>query len=387
MTLAEYLIHFSLMPTRREELNRTLEGLQTTGVPLIAQVNGQLTPAGFSDDIGLYYIIPGLSRTFDISIDQAATIFFGFILVLGWLFGVMGFWLIFTKPLTRFITLIGLSLFSWYSLTIGDIYVIAAMLPVAVIPLFLAIRTRQQAIPWLGLSYLLFGFLFGIAHTLRSQSATAVMLFILVVILGQRLTFKQRLLPVVFLVSGILIVQLVTHQFVQQRDTYLAAHLPAYQPVAASHPFWHTVYIGFGYLNNSRGIIYQDEFAIQTVQAINPSVGYLSTEYETILREQVIRLIHEQPNLVITTIFAKLGVIGLYFFTFANLGLIAFWKKPLPRVILLAFVISLTFSGLSAVLALPVPSYLLGFSGVATVFGILCLNHWLEPSRLSESSR
>ena len=168
------------------------------------------------------------------------------------------------------------------------------------------------------------------------------------------------------------------NQLLNQKDNYLRRNNPAYERVLREHPFWHSVYIGFGFLNNDYGIKYKDEVAIEKVRSISPKTTYLSEEYEAILKEQVLKLIKTKPLFVLRTIFAKFGVISLYLLIFANVGLIAvyFHRKCWP--LETAFWGAMIFNSLFGVLVIPDERYLTGFITFATLYGIISIEEAIE---------
>jgi hypothetical protein len=62
------------------------------------------------------------------------------------------------------------------------------------------------------------------------------------------------------------------------RDAFLKAHQPNYHPVLRQHPFWHTVYIGLGYLSNDYGLAYKDIVAAKK-KRMSLHLMYCSTRH------------------------------------------------------------------------------------------------------------
>ena len=94
---------------------------------------------------------------------------------------------------------------------------------------------------------------------------------------------------------------------------------------------WHSVYIGLGYLPNDLGIRYRDDFAIAKVNELAPDSGYLTPQYEAVLRGEVARVAREHPGFVLRTVVAKLWALGVHLLWFANIGLLAAAWRPKRR--------------------------------------------------------
>ena len=63
-----------IMECRHLELDRAIKAFQETGVPLISGSEGTFSAAGHSDNVGIYYAVPWIVRTFDIPLDWEKSI-------------------------------------------------------------------------------------------------------------------------------------------------------------------------------------------------------------------------------------------------------------------------------------------------------------------------
>ena len=79
-----------IMPYRQEVLRQTLEGYERTGVSLVIADGDSLGPAGLTDDVGIYAIIPRLARALDLSLPQAIDTFFIGIVLVALVAGIVG---------------------------------------------------------------------------------------------------------------------------------------------------------------------------------------------------------------------------------------------------------------------------------------------------------
>lgn len=148
------------------------------------------------------------------------------------------------------------------------------------------------------------------------------------------------------------------------------------------HVLWHSVYIGFGFLNylNPDNISYDDTCGEKKVQSIVPDLTLVNnTEaYEAVLKEEVFKLIRHHFMFVIMTLFAKLGVLLFYLLKFANVGLLAAWFFPKSRIEEFIWFVSGLVYALFPLITVPAPGYAFGFITCATLYGIVSINYVLE---------
>ncbi len=71
------------------------------------------------------------------------------------------------------------------------------------------------------------------------------------------------------------------------------------------HGIWHNAFMGLGYIPNSYGIKWDDANPIKFVQQVNPSTGYMTNEYYSILRGLYFKYSFESPDLWFGNILAK----------------------------------------------------------------------------------
>ncbi|MBI4022812.1 hypothetical protein HY375_01460 [Candidatus Berkelbacteria bacterium] len=367
------------MQSRQDSLEQALHGLERTGTPLVSELpDGQLAPAGFTDDVGIYWFIPALARWLDIPVDQAQVVFFWGLMVSALVVGLIATWRLFRSWPERLVATIALGLLATYGLFIWDVYVISAIAPLLLIPAFLAFLDGGKVSRWHAGFFFLAGLLMASSNLIRSHSGTVVLIF-MVVALGSvpTLALKTRVAFALFLVAGLAVIQLVFTGLIANRDAYLVAHQPGYLPVEDVHPIWHNLYIGFGYLAppfNPFGITYSDTVADQAARSVNPDVDYVSAEYEAILKQQVFEILRTEPRFFFDTIFAKLGIVFFFLLKFANLGLVAKLITRLPAWQEWAFWAAMAFGALPGLLVIPTPHYLLSFLALATLYGLSSIN-------------
>jgi hypothetical protein len=368
-----------MMPCQYQMLKEALWGYLKTGIPFIAYDGELLKPVGLGDDIGLYYFIPKISHLLGISINQSVDLLFMSMIIGSLTMGIIGLCLILKNIKTKVLGMLEIMLLTyWYYFLVGGIYIIFLIITIAVIPL-LFYFSRKQKINFIFIVFLLFsGVAIEIANIFRSHAGTGVLIFMLIILVFYvQSSWKQKMILLMFVAIGVLAPSLFFHQILDKRDMYLKNLYPNYKVALRGHPFWHTAYIGFGFLNNEFGIKYKDEIAIGKVKSISPETAYLSEEYETILRNETLNLIRTNRLFVFQSIFAKVGVIFLYLLVFANVGLIAtiFYKKDWR--IEMAFWSGMIFNSLFGILAIPSLWYLMGFITLAVLYGIFSIDEAL----------
>jgi hypothetical protein len=370
---------FTLMPARYQQLRRALEGFQRTGVPLVAFDGNSFYGAGFSDDLGEYYLIPKLASFLDLRLPTAVDVFLGTILCVSFLAGLVGFFFLFRHGPSRTVALIGLFLLFLGTFREGDVYILLSSTTVALVPWLLYFVQRGVADGWFATFASGAGLCAGFANLIRSHSGTGFMLFMAIAVLfALRCRWRSRILLIAVAVAACAAPSLYFRSLRDRRDAYLNGVQPSRALIQEQHPFWHSVYIGFGFLSNEMVPAYSDEVAVNKVAAISPDAHYLSAEYEEVLKNQVFFLIRHHFSFVVLTLAAKVGVICFALLLCGNVGLLAAALYPKTWPIEAAFWVAIAFSSLSGLLVIPYPKYLLGFMAFATLYAVVSVDHALE---------
>ena len=92
-----------------------------------------------------------------------------------------------------------------------------------------------------------------------------------------------------------------------ERDHQLHGRVVA-GDTGTGHPFWHTTYIGLGYLPNDWDIRYYDAIAYRDVLREDPKARFLGPAYGRILRDRYFKLVSSQPLFALKDYGAKLLV-------------------------------------------------------------------------------
>jgi hypothetical protein len=379
----------SLMPTRYAELQAALDGYAQGLPPLVAATqtdSGTVYRAlGMTDDAGLYYMLPKFAHLFHLALPEAWAVWFFAILILSFGLGIYGMTRLLNTMPAKILYFIELFFLGILIIKRGDIYQLAPCLALAAVPLLLRHMTSEHedhAFWRYSVALGLAGFIFGCTHLVRSHSATGLMLFTIILLLfGTAVrAWHKRLLLVAMVLVGFVLPLLYMQHVMDTRDAFLKAHQPNYHQVLRQHPFWHTIYIGLGYLSNDYGLAYKDIVAAKKAHELAPDAPYCSPEYETALKTAVIELLRKAPVFVAETLAAKFGVVLIYFLLAANLGILAAIRYPKPWAVEVAFVAGLAFNALFGLVAVPRLSYLEGFIAFAMLYGVISLDVALQKS-------
>ena len=361
-----------IMNARYKDLSDALVGYQKTGIALVAFNGKAFGPAGALDDPGSYYLIPKISVLLKVPLKLTIDLFYFSLIMLTVVIGTVGFWASLNTKLGKWLALAWVVAVVASAYHAGDVYILSAFTPLTVVP-WLMYSVERRSLGWFLPAFLFVeGLIIGLAHTVRAHSGTALLIFTLCILLFHVAAPKtHKALLVTALLVGLLVPQLYLRVLVAERDAFLASVCPSCPKFPARHPFWHSTYIGFGFLTNEYVPSYTDAVAYARVQTIAPGTVFGSAKYEHILRQEVLAFIRHHPGLVVTTLAAKAGVILLVFLAVANIGLLAAvrYRKPWP--IELGFWSSIAFSSLPGLLVVPSSSgYMLGLATFASLYAV-----------------
>jgi len=376
----------SLMPYRHLELQFALDGYRRSKVSLVAFDGTKYFKGGFADDPGIYYFIPRLAAFSDLPLERAIDLFFGAILVVSFLSGILGFLVTLNRWPLKLWAVFGLCMLFWFSYRKGDLYIALSTPVVAIVPWFLHLLKKNATGATIGVFLFGVGLLAGFANQMRGYAATGLLIFVVILVAFEwKRSWGRKLALLAALFAGMAISVAYFDVLLARRDAFLASAEPAYTQTVDHHSIWHALYIGLGYIKNNPYVAgYRDELAVQKVYSISPSTIPLSPEYERILRSEFLRIAREDPGFIFATLIAKLRIILFLLLCWGNVGLLAaaFYRKDWP--VELAFWSALAFTSLFGIIAIPQIQYLLGFMAFSTVYGIVSLNFALERRRPGE---
>jgi len=370
---------FNIMWSRYDQLIEAMDGYRISGVPLVGYLDSKFTTIHNAEDLGIFYFIPQFASIFNLTLDQSIIYFFYSIVIISFILGIIGFFLYFKSFLARFISLVVLLIISAATIRIGGLYSLSSSIVMAVIPCFLYLLKRNKIDKYFYFFIILASFFISWAGFIRLNTGFGILLFIVIsLFFNFNFKMKQKIFIILILLTGYLIPQLYIKNLHNNRDAFLSQHIENYEKPLGHHILWHSIFMGFSFLDNKYGIEYVDTVAHNFAKKVNPNVKYISLEHDDILRKLVFKLLRKDPLFVFSTIFAKAGVIIMYLLVGANIGLILsiFYRKELP--LELAFWCSLIFCTLNGLLVLPRPHYLLEFIAFSTLYGLFSINYALE---------
>ena len=389
---------WTLQGTRIQGLHWALAALNQGDPILTGAVPGSnvLTRAGGTDDPGLYLVVPWLAHTLGWAdpvnlLRWIALVAFGVTVALyPWLIrGLSGSTL--AGLLSPFVLLIALWL-----LPLGDIYWVSAWVILTLVPIILLLDRRW---PRSGLALLL-GLLVlaSLASAIRSQAGLPVLVGALLVLIRRPWSGWAR--------AGALALCLVAYVSVStfgmaaaraERDHQLHGRALT-GDAGTAHPFWHTAYIGLGYLPNDWDIRYYDGVAYRDVLREDPKAKFLGPAYGRILRDRYVKLVTSQPLFAAKDYGAKLLAAARPASpALVALALAAPWLLLLDarrrrwRRDGLFLVLAAAVALASPLLATPDSSYLLGWLGAvllaAMLAGAAILGQWGSPEGFGQVVR
>lgn len=372
-----------IMECRYTFLQKLIAALDKVCVPLVGFDGTKLVPFLNFDDVGIYIFIPKIVKFFQISLDQAIDLFFYSQLSITFCLGLLGFLLLFRTLPSIVFSFLSFALFlrfSYYS--VFDVYVEYLVSTMSIIPLFLYFMLKNPESKLFNYFMVFAGIIICFTHYVRSYASLPVIGFIIcMVLLNQKLMSIKKLMVLLCMMLGICISMVYFKTTIREYQQYANNNFPEFDHLQTKHVFWHQVYLGFGLLKilNKDDITWDDSFGEKKVKERNPTISLVQTaEYEAILKQEVFDLIKNQRGFVLWTLFAKIGILLLYFLVFANVGLFAFFCFMRRWDLDIAFLCSFALSSITPLLTLPYYSYALSFMAFAFIFGFYYSSAYLD---------
>jgi hypothetical protein len=293
--------------------------------------------------------------------------------------GLWSFFNIYKSWPCRAVAAIALFLLAFLALNKGGVYSTFTTSAIGIIPLFLFFLKRNKIDSKFIVFLLLAGVTIGFSHYLRSYSGAGILVFSTIVILGYlRVGWRQKTVLYLTLITGIMISILFFNSLIDQRDDFFKNSNK--KQYLSSHLIWHSVYIGFGFLNNPFNIKFDDKVAHDKAKSISPDITISSKphEYNQILKNETLKLVKGNKIFTLFTLFAKLGIVFLYFLIFANLGLAAAILRPKDKILESSFWLGILLNSGFGLLVIPSTQFLMGLIAFATLYGIVSINEFFE---------
>jgi len=370
---------FYVMSSRMGQLQIALAGWNLTGLPLVGKAPTYWAAAGFTDDVGLYYFVPLLSRLLNWPLEKSLDLFLGGATLLGVLGAGWFLALAFRTVRARAVTALGLTLLVAQALRVSDLYVLLLFTLAPAAAFIVWAEKTKPRLGWAWMAALPLGILYGYANRVRSQSGMAALLLLgSWLALTDRFPRRAKYAAVALVLAGMAVPRAHFGSMEKARDAFLESHIPGFEAKKIQHPIWHNIYIGLGYLPNPYGLSYSDTVAANRVKAVAPEVAYCSAEYEKVLKRETILFARQHPGFVAETLAAKMARVLWLVFLYANLGLLYLpFVRPPPR-LWMPFIPAALFTALPGILVMPEKTYLFGLLSLSVVFGLAMIGYRLE---------
>lgn len=356
--------------SRWQVLQATLKAWNKTGLPFLTLENDIIFPIEnvCADDPGINYFVPFLAKHCAMPLESALWWWDVGVAFLGAFIAIAGFWQCAQTKLQKVIVLVGVSLTSLVCWSIGDVYILP-FFNVCLLP-WLFVILQKQSMKKLAMWSVCAGLVVAFTNAFRLHAGWTLAIAALVAVVCAFKKIKPFAALCLGLFFGISMFEGYFLYVMRQRNAYLTEHNIPFGSHAFTHVFWHSTYLGLGFLQNEYGIYYGDSCGLEKVQMIDPKVVYCSTHYNQLLKKETLDFCKQHPHFVLRTLFAKSGILFYYFLLFANLGFLCalFYRKPLY--IDCSYAAALAFSALPALLTIPIAPYLTGFFTLAAFYGI-----------------
>jgi hypothetical protein len=309
--------------SREQGYTASLEVLNEGGPPLLghagrpsvsAPTGERYGPVGVTDDQGAYVYVPVLAKLLGLEdpLDAIGLLYLA-LFALPLIVYPLVFYGLFRSMAAAVVAPLGLGAVSAL-IAAGsfghptDIYWIGAWASLALLPPLLLIDRRR---PRGSLALIvLIAVAASFATSIRSNAGLGVALAAALVILARGdWSFPRRGAAMVLLVVAYLSISSFGLAAVRDyRNDWVDSPRFSEQASLRSHPVWHNAYIGLGYFPNDHGIFYLDEVASSTVERIDPDSGYITPEYERVLRDRYFEVVGDDPGFFLLNLGGKLVV-------------------------------------------------------------------------------
>ena len=314
--------HVTLMASRIDGLSAAIDVVDHGGPPLLASEKpysapwrttpGQTyTAAAFTDDPGIYVYLPEAANVLGVHDPRVLLkwLALGSFALLALIYPIL-FFELFGSIAAGVVSPLLLGAFSF--LGNSDIYWIAGWCALFCLPVLMLAASRR----WSGRSVAVcagMALVASYASSIRSQAGLGVAIAAVALVLLREQTWLRRVsLAALVAIAYLAVSPALMHGVEAYRNHAIAAYIdahPGWTSVSSSgHPFWHSAYIGLGYLPNRWGIAWQDSSGEAAVRRVDPTAPFLSARYSSILKHRYFTILREDPGFVIRTYATKAAV-------------------------------------------------------------------------------
>jgi hypothetical protein len=356
--------YFRLMGFRYVRLQQTLAGFEKTSRAMVSlDDDSVLTPAECGDDPGLYASAPMMARSVGLPLNRAVDLTLALATAVPMLYGFLLCWRDPWWRSRRIWMIVAWGAVLLLAVLVGDVYAVA----VAIAAAGVAIGTSVDWSSRNGLLHVLaIGVMASVANLFRSHSGTVALLFVLAALFASSLR-KQRVAVLVVALVGAAVIPLVLMQVIISKRNVELARMQQANTVVAGHPFWHSIYVGLGFVGNDSVRQMKDEVAVQMVRAQDPAVAYYSPAYEAMMRSAVFSIARSNPKVIVGNVLAKAGTI-LLIAGVVMWPVMSWLRLPLSSRENVPFLIAGAFSSIPGIIAYPAPRYLAGLLALVIMF-------------------
>lgn len=365
------MIH--MMGCRIENLLTTTAAYMKYGVLLLKEACGTVQVLEPCDDLGLFFYVPPISKFLNVDPVTAAKIFFNTLVAL-FVIAVGGICFRFAKNYWGYlVVLVGLWRVACPMQQIQDVY-LAYAFPFVALPMVL-LATERKSYRFYWITFFIAGIVLSFSDLIRFRASLPVFAFLAVLLLfDQTFDWCKKRIAIALLLVSYAIPYAHFKYVIYERDAFITSQGGTAHVDYLYHPIWHNLYIGFGYLSNPYDLQYDDACGARHAIAEEPQLegnGNLFNLklYSQTLQKLLWKLIRKDRYFVMKTVFAKLGVIALFFLLyFGLLGSIAAYYFPKPWYVELAFVLAAGASTIPAILTVPETANLVGFITCTVIY-------------------
>ncbi|WP_066402415.1 hypothetical protein [Aliarcobacter cryaerophilus] len=359
------------------EVEQSILGINNTNIYGVSGEPSFYHNAGHSDNPGLYIFGQVLHKLFDLNALEVIKTFSILVYSLGFIFFLIGVFLSVKSNKGRILGILSIVFLTLIVINIPSLWVVP-YLATSLLLILVYIIDNLKVFKYKLLIVFIAGLIFGLLDLTRPHASTAVVLFLVLYILFLNKNFIKKLLIIVSLLIGIVFTNIFWNQTINEpRNEFLLKHNPSVV-IQNKHPFWHSIYIGLGYISNPSVSEYRDEIGFQKVASIKEGVSIYSIKYENILKKEVILFIFENTRLFMYQLLIKVGVVSILLLVFMTpfvlyslLHKISF-KDSIP------FLIAVAFTYLPGILVVPYTYYLVGLVSIGSVMFIFYSDKYLS---------
>ena len=379
--------HFRVMSSRYVEIVQAARGSNCTHSAAVAFNGHNYLQAGMSDDPGIAELIPMIATWTETSLAGAFDFTELSVICLGILIGYAAFWRLFPDRQARWLGIVIFLCLGLVEARVADVYIYQASPLIAGIPwvLHFALSRRLFA---LDLSAAMLAFCCSWCSLVRIGTTTICMAFLVTLFIcyhPSAKTFWRLLLVCLACVPALTL----EHNLINHRNEILAGYGDNAGSVD-THPVWHSIYVGLGFVPNSEVSKFSDSVAMDKARSLDPTVAYTSARYESILRSEVLRIAKEKPSVLVENLAAKAVTVGVLAMVLLFPSRRSLFRAGHVLWLDAAFAAAIVVSSMNAVLVAPKPAYLLTFFCLTLLYSsiVFCSSRTARSrSRLSSIQR